>query len=201
MNNFHCLPHRKYLTCRTLSKEVAAVMKEVIQVPKFVKVRSLRNGFFFQPDMSRLANTRIYFVLLRGLVSVTRKVLQLIVALRNKFETFLPEKRNTVLLRCSKFKRGLKLAYLSYISVNIKTRNFQWKAVIRQRYVRHRSWQLSRESCNCEDENGITWEYYVSNWTCFWKIKGWVSGSKRTLSGIFGRITSWHWPLYPGRWD
>lgn len=63
------------------------MMKEYIQVPNFVKVRSLSNGFF-KPDMSRLANTRIYFVLLRGLVAVTRKVLQLIVALRNKVETF-----------------------------------------------------------------------------------------------------------------
>jgi len=50
------------------------VMKETIQVPNFVKVRSLSKGdFFFQPDMSRLANIRNYFVLLRGLVAVTRK--------------------------------------------------------------------------------------------------------------------------------
>ena len=47
---------------------------------------------FFQPDMSRLANTHIYFVLLRSMVAVTRKVLQLIVALRNKVENFLSEK-------------------------------------------------------------------------------------------------------------
>jgi hypothetical protein len=70
--------------------------------------------------MSGLANTRIYFVLLRGLVAVTRKVLQLIVALRNKVEYFLSETRNTALLQFSKFKPGLKLAYLSYISDKIK---------------------------------------------------------------------------------
>jgi len=74
--------------------------------------------------MSRLANTHIYFVLLRGLVAITSKVLQLIVALRNKVETFLSEKRNNVFLRFSKFKRELKLAYLSYISANIKNTKF-----------------------------------------------------------------------------
>jgi hypothetical protein len=77
-----------------------------------------QGGFFFQPDISRVANIRIYFVLLRSLVAVTTKVLQLIVALRNKVETFLSEKKKHRAPAVLKIQARIKMAYLSYISTS-----------------------------------------------------------------------------------
>jgi len=75
-----------------------------------------QRGVFFQPDMCRLANTRIYFVLLRGLVAVTRQDLQLIVALRNKVETFFVWKKihraPAVLKIQAPIKTGLCFIYI-----------------------------------------------------------------------------------------
>jgi len=189
VNNFHCLPHRKYLICRTLSKEVAIVMKETIQVPNFVKVRSLSKGdFFFQPDMSRLANIRNYFVLLRGLVAVTRKRPSTYCRIAQHGRNLFFWKKKHRAPAVLKIQARIKMVYLIYIyiyicvcvcvCVNIKTWNFQWKAVIRQRYARHKSWHLSRERCNCEDETEEHERTTFPIWTCFWKTEGWVSGCK-----------------------
>jgi hypothetical protein len=151
--------------------------------------------------MSRLANTRIYFVLLRGLVAVTRKVLQFIVALRNKVETFLSEKRNTVLLRFSKFKRGLKLTYLSYIYIYIYIHIYIFIYIYIYMCVcvcQHKNTKFSvkgrdqTEICPTQKLTAFKGKLLIvrtkteehdsttfPNWTCFWKIKGWVSGTKK----------------------
>ena len=88
----HCMLHRENLASRELSKTVHGVIKDVIEVVKFVKARALNSRLFEELCSSCGASYRELFFHSETRWLSRGKFLSHVVELKGELETFLLEK-------------------------------------------------------------------------------------------------------------
>ncbi|XP_014664178.1 PREDICTED: protein FAM200A-like [Priapulus caudatus] len=120
---FHCLLHRENLAAQHLSKDLSAVMQEVVAVVNFVKASALNSRLFALMccDFGSEYQHLLYYSSVRWLSR--GKVLRRVVDLRTELEIFLREKNHRHAARFTDRQWMLKVCYLNDVFAAINELN------------------------------------------------------------------------------